>query len=76
MTTRKDEIARNLQEVKERINLAAQSANRDPNEIQLIVVTKTFPVSDIEILRELGEINFGENTKLKFVWKTYLQLSL
>jgi pyridoxal phosphate enzyme (YggS family) len=27
----------------------------------LIVVTKTFPISDIEILRELGESNFGEN---------------
>jgi hypothetical protein len=25
------------------------------------VVTKTFPVSDIEILRDLGESNFGEN---------------
>jgi PLP dependent protein len=61
MSDRKTEIARNLQEVKERIIGAAQSVNRDPNEIQLIVVTKTFPISDIEILRELGEMNFGEN---------------
>jgi pyridoxal phosphate enzyme (YggS family) len=61
MTTRKAEIAGNLQEVKERINLAAQSTNRDPAEIELIVVTKTFPISDIEILRDLGELNFGEN---------------
>ena len=61
MTTRKAEIAGNLQEVKERINLAAQSINRDPAEIELIVVTKTFPISDIEILRDLGELNFGEN---------------
>jgi pyridoxal phosphate enzyme (YggS family) len=61
MSTRKAEIARNLQEVKERINLAAQSTNRDPAEIELIVVTKTFPISDIEILRDLGELNFGEN---------------
>jgi pyridoxal phosphate enzyme (YggS family) len=61
MSTRKDEIAQNLQEVKERINSAAKSVNRDPNEIQLIVVTKTFPISDIEILRDLGELNFGEN---------------
>ena len=61
MSTRKEEITRNLQEVKERINRAAQSAGRDPAEIKLIVVTKTFPVSDIEILRELGEVNFGEN---------------
>ncbi len=61
MSDRKAEIARNLQEVKERIIGAAKSANRDPNEIELIVVTKTFPISDIEILRDLGETNFGEN---------------
>lgn len=61
MSTRKDEITQNLQEVKERINRAAKSVNRDPAEIKLIVVTKTFPTSDIEILRELGESNFGEN---------------
>lgn len=61
MSDRKAEIARNLQEVKERIIGAAKSVNREPNEIQLIVVTKTFPISDIEILRDLGESNFGEN---------------
>lgn len=61
MSTRKEEITRNLQGIKERINRAAQSAGRDPADIELIVVTKTFPVSDIEILCDLGETNFGEN---------------
>ena len=61
MSVRKDEIARNLQEIKERIISAARAVNRDPAEISLIVVTKTFPISDIEILTELGESNFGEN---------------
>lgn len=61
MSTRKEEITRNLQEVKERINRAAQLAGRDPSEITLIVVTKTFPVSDVEILEDLGEVNYGEN---------------
>jgi pyridoxal phosphate enzyme (YggS family) len=61
MSNRKVEIARNLQEVRDRISAAAKSVNRDPAEIKLIVVTKTFPISDIEILRELGESNFGEN---------------
>jgi pyridoxal phosphate enzyme (YggS family) len=61
MSNRKAEIARNLQEVKERISAAAKSANRDSAEIELIVVTKTFPISDLEILRDLGESNFGEN---------------
>ena len=45
MSNRKDEIAQNLQEVKERISCAAKSAGRDPAEIKLIVVTKTFPIS-------------------------------
>jgi pyridoxal phosphate enzyme (YggS family) len=61
MSARKAEIAQSLQEVKERIQSAAASVNRNPNEISLIVVTKTFPISDIEILRDLGEANFGEN---------------
>lgn len=61
MNAREIEIARNLSEVKERIIRAAEQAGRDPAEINLIVVTKTFPISDIEILRDLGEVNFGEN---------------
>jgi pyridoxal phosphate enzyme (YggS family) len=61
MISRKDEIAQNLQEVKERINQAALSGDRNLADIELIVVTKTFPISDIEILRDLGELNFGEN---------------
>jgi len=61
MSIRKVEIAKNLQDVRDRINSAAHSADRDPAEIELIVVTKTFPISDIEILCELGELNFGEN---------------
>lgn len=61
MSNRKVEIAANLQEVRDRISRAADLADRDPAEIELIVVTKTFPITDIEILSELGEHNFGEN---------------
>ena len=61
MTTRRIEIAENLAKVKERIDKAADVAKRDVGEITLIAVTKTFPVSDIEILYELGIRNFGEN---------------
>ena len=32
-----------------------------PQHVTLIVVTKTFPTSDVEILYGLGERNFGEN---------------
>jgi hypothetical protein len=61
MSARKEEIATNLREVRERIVIAAHSVERNPAEIELIVVTKTFPICDIETLRELGESNFGEN---------------
>lgn len=37
--------------------------------VTLIVVTKNFPLSDIEILYELGERNFGENRVQELVAK-------
>jgi pyridoxal phosphate enzyme (YggS family) len=61
MSNRKIEISQNLQLVKDRIARAAELADRNPAEIELIVVTKTFPITDIELLCELGERNFGEN---------------
>ena len=37
------------------------SAGRSLDEITLIAVTKTFPASDVEILKDLGVTDFGEN---------------
>ena len=59
--TRKSEIESNLKHVHDRILTRAQAVGRSPTDITLVVVTKNFPVSDIEILRELGISNFGEN---------------
>ena len=59
--TRRGEIAERLLDVQERIAVAAKRAQREPAEITLIAVTKTFPISDIEILSELGLHEFGEN---------------
>jgi pyridoxal phosphate enzyme (YggS family) len=61
MTERREFISSSLQDVKSRIASAAQLARRDLGEITLIAVTKTYPVSDVAILRDLGEGNFGEN---------------
>jgi len=61
MTERREFISSSLQDVKSRIASAAQLAGRDLGEITLIAVTKTYPVSDVAILRDLGEGNFGEN---------------
>lgn len=61
MSNRAAEIATNLKVITDRIASAAESAGRDPEEITLIAVTKTFPVSDVKILYELGVRHFGEN---------------
>ena len=55
------EIEGNLHAVRERISKAAIHSGRDVTDITLIAVTKSFPVSDIEILKALGINNFGEN---------------
>jgi len=61
MSARTDEIAKGLNNVKERISEAAASAGRSLEEITLIAVTKTYPASDVVALRNLGVNNFGEN---------------
>jgi uncharacterized pyridoxal phosphate-containing UPF0001 family protein len=61
MTERREFISNSLQDVKLRIARAAQLAGRALAEITLISVTKTYPISDVQILRDLGEGNFGEN---------------
>lgn len=61
MTTRKNEIANQFAEVRQQINSAAMSAGRKPEDLHLIVVTKTWPASDVRILAELGATDVGEN---------------
>ena len=58
---RKSEIATNLATVTERITAAAKKVNRSPSDIKLIAVTKTFPITDLQFLYELGVRDFGEN---------------
>lgn len=48
---RRTELATNLAAIKESITTG----------VHLIVVTKTFPLSDVQILHELGVSEFGEN---------------
>ena len=58
---REVEIAGNLAVVQRRIIDAAERCGRMADEITLIAVTKTYPVSDVKILYDLGLRNFGEN---------------
>jgi pyridoxal phosphate enzyme (YggS family) len=50
-----------LQAVRERIAAAAIRAGRDPGEIQLIAVSKTFDALRVLELARFGQLVFGEN---------------
>ena len=58
---RMEELSRSLADVQERIHDATARASRKPEEVTLVAVTKTYPVSDVEILHQLGVTHFGEN---------------
>ncbi|MCX6822150.1 MAG: YggS family pyridoxal phosphate-dependent enzyme [Candidatus Aenigmarchaeota archaeon] len=53
-------IEQNLKNVKERIRKSALKVNRNPDEIKLIAVTKTFPVDVISQGIKLGIKSIGE----------------
>ncbi|MET8243490.1 YggS family pyridoxal phosphate-dependent enzyme [Streptomyces sp. NPDC005202] len=61
MTERKEQLAGNLAKVEERIAAACAAAGRPREEVTLIVVTKTYPASDVRILSELGVRHVAEN---------------
>jgi pyridoxal phosphate enzyme (YggS family) len=55
------DIARNLAQVQERIAEAALRAGRDPAEVRLVAVAKTFPAEAVIAAYEVGVRHFGEN---------------
>ena len=61
MTDREDELAANLAKVERRIAAACDAAGRKREDVTLIVVTKTYPASDVRILSELGVRHVAEN---------------
>ena len=61
MRERRDEIAEGLRQARDRIARACSEAGRDPDDVTLIVVTKTFPAADVRHLHALGVRDVGEN---------------
>lgn len=59
--SRRAELAGQLASVRAEIAAACLSAGRDPAEVTLIAVTKTYPASDVRLLAGLGVADFGEN---------------
>jgi len=58
---RREELSLSMAGVRERIARATSQASRKAEEVTLVAVTKTYPVSDVEILHQLGVTDFGEN---------------
>ncbi|MGA4941471.1 YggS family pyridoxal phosphate-dependent enzyme [Streptomyces cinereoruber] len=61
MTDRTAELAENLARVEARIAAACAAAGRAREDVTLIVVTKTYPASDVRILHGLGVRHVAEN---------------
>ncbi|HET6728520.1 MAG TPA: YggS family pyridoxal phosphate-dependent enzyme [Jiangellaceae bacterium] len=59
--TRRDQIAAGLAAVTARIERACRRVGRDPAEVTVVVVTKTFPAADVRLLADLGVRDVGES---------------
>ncbi len=60
-SARAAEIAASLQRLRARIASACTAVGRDPSEITLVAVTKTYPATDVAHLAALGVRDIGEN---------------
>ena len=69
---RKEELSRSLADVHARIQEATAQASRKRDEVTLIAVTKSYPISDVEILHQLGVTHFGENRSAEGLEKSSL----
>jgi pyridoxal phosphate enzyme (YggS family) len=54
-------IAANLQSVRSRIDAAARRAGRDPSDVTLVAVSKTFSIDHVRAAWAAGQREFGEN---------------
>jgi len=62
-------VAQNIARIRERIDAAARRADRDPSEITLMAVGKTFPPEAIHEAYAAGVRVFGENRVQEFAGK-------
>lgn len=55
------DAAEALRDINERIAVAARRARRDPSDLRLVAVSKTFGAEAIEPVLQVGHRDFGEN---------------
>ena len=60
-TLRREELHQRWLALLTRVEVAARGAGRDPAELTVIAVTKTWPAADVDHLRALGIRDVGEN---------------
>lgn len=65
----------NLKVVQEKIISACKRANRNPEDVLLVAVSKTKPLSDIETLITYNQMDFGEN-KVQELAEKYENVSI
>jgi pyridoxal phosphate enzyme (YggS family) len=63
-------IAANLKHIEERIRSAAKRANRNPDSVRLVAVSKTQPAEAVRAALEAGQQIFGENYVQEFLEKS------
>jgi pyridoxal phosphate enzyme (YggS family) len=56
-----DQIKSNLAAVRRRLDQAARTAGRNPSDIRLVAVSKTFSADAVRAAAAAGQIDFGEN---------------
>ena len=69
MSGRLEEVRAGLDAVESRIVAACADTGRDRSEVLLVVVTKTFPASDVRLLAELGVTDVAENKQQELAAK-------
>jgi pyridoxal phosphate enzyme (YggS family) len=85
MSNRLADLQSNLGKINTKIAEACSRSKRNISEITLIAVTKTYPASDVDLLKQIGIENVGENkdqeatrkisqVKEKFSWHFIGQL--
>lgn len=60
VAARRSQLAAALARVRERITAACTAAGRDPGQVRLLPVTKTFPALDVALLADLGLLDVAE----------------
>jgi pyridoxal phosphate enzyme (YggS family) len=58
---RSDELAANLAALEQRVAAACVAAGRSRAEVAFVAISKTWPATDVALLRDIGVRDFGEN---------------